>query len=185
MKKDRSAHLSARGQKAPSLQDLMRDKPDPANIKDYLKTLMAADDRSCAIMGGALVEESLEIAIRCRMLDPGETIANAWFKGPSAPFATFSAKIQLGLALAIYGPENHARLGAIKDIRNAFAHRFLPLAFDHPALEGSLMKFAPFLKGSAETELKMIYATGCAVQANTLMEDAIEHSGRMMQPTIP
>jgi hypothetical protein len=183
--KDRTNHQAARGKKMPSIHDLTREKPAIGDIQEYLKTLMSVDDRSCAIMGGALVEECLEIAIRCRILDPGKTIANGWFKGPNAPFCTFSAKIQMGLALAIYGPQNHGRILAVKDIRNAFAHRFLPLDFDHPALVTSLHKFAPFLKGSAETNMKLIFATGCVVQARSLMEDALENGGKVMTTSVP
>ncbi|MCX8477705.1 MAG: hypothetical protein MT490_18095 [Sphingomonas sp.] len=183
--KDRSTHQAARGKKLPSIHDLTCEKPEIGDVKEYLKTLMEVDDRSCAIMGGALVEECLEIAIRCRILDPGKTIADGWFRGPNAPFGTFSAKIQMGLALAIYGPQNHGRILAVKDIRNAFAHRFLPLDFDHPALMASLHKFAPFLKGSTETNMKLIFATGCVVQARSLMEDAVENGGKVMTPSVP
>ncbi|MFY7837735.1 MAG: hypothetical protein ACOVQ0_15790 [Novosphingobium sp.] len=169
----------------PSIQSLTREKPEMGNVKEYLKTLIEVDDRSCAIMGAALVEECLEIAIRCRIVDPGKDIADGWFRGPNAPFGSFSAKIQMGLALAIFGPQNHGRILAIKDIRNAFAHRFLPLDFDHPALKASLHKFAPFLKGSAEDDMKLIFATGCIVQAKSLMEDALENGGKVMTTRFP
>lgn len=184
--KDRANHTAARGVKKPTRQQLMAEIPDPADMPAYLKMLhYEADDRGCAIMGGGLVEHYLTQAIKCRLIDPGAKLAGEWFTGPSAPFATFSAKIQLGMAIGIYGPLMHGRLNAIKDIRNVFAHRALPLTFYHPALLDSILKLAPFLKGSKEDDYKLVYATGCVSMGDALIKDAAGHSGRDMETAYP
>lgn len=168
------------------LSQLTKELPQPADLSGFLKTLQfEVDDRSCAIMGSALVEDYLTQAIKCRLIDPGQEIAGRWFSGQNAPFGTFSAKIQLGLAIGIYGPQMHKRLGAIKDIRNAFAHRALPLQFDHLALLEALTKMAPFLEGSKENNYKLLFSTGCIVMAEALIKDAAAHAGRDIETSFP
>ena len=184
--KDRAKHTAARGVKKPTRQQLMAEIPDPADMPAYLKMLhFEADDRGCAIMGGGLVEHYLTQAIKCRLIDPGAKLAGEWFIRPSAPFSTFSAKIQLGMAIGIYGPMMHGRLNAIKDIRNVFAHQALPLTFEHPTLLDSLLKLAPFLKGSKNDNYKLVYATGCVALGDALIKDAAEHAGRDITTSFP
>jgi hypothetical protein len=184
--KDREKHSAARGVKKVTRKQLMAEIPDPKDMPAYLKMLhFDADDRGCAIMGGGLVEHYLTQAIKCRLIDPGAELAGEWFTGTNAPFATFSAKIQLGMAIGIYGPLMHGQLTAIKDIRNVFAHRALPLTFDHPALMDSILKLAPFLKGSKENKYKLVFATGCVSIGDALINDAADHAGRDMETSFP
>jgi hypothetical protein len=184
--KDRTAHEAERGVKKMTLGELADELPTDRSIGDYLKMLhQETDDRGCAIMGGAFVEHCLTTAIRCRIVDPGEEVANAWFKGANAPFRTFSAKIQLGRAIAMYGPQMHAQLSAIKDIRNTFAHRALPLEFSNPAVAEKMMDIAPFARGGNEHDMKLLFATGCVSIGDALIRDSFEHGGKIMEPTFP
>ena len=45
------------------------------------------------------------------------------------PLATFGAKIKIGYAMGLYGPEIKADLDCIRRIRNYFAHTMRPLTF--------------------------------------------------------
>lgn len=184
--KDRSAHEASRGKKMISLSDLANELPSEGDLAAYLKMLeYETDDRGCAIMGASFVEHCLEVAIRCRIMDPGDETAELWFKGINAPFKTFSAKIQLGMAVCIYGPEMHARLSSIKDIRNVFAHRALPLEFSHPSIIASIKKVAPFVEGSFEDNWKLVFATGCISLADSLIFHAHVHAGRQLNTSYP
>lgn len=182
---ERSQHESARGEKIPSLSDLINEVPnlDSNSYIEYLQT--KTDDRSSAIMGAAFVEQCLEAAIKCRIADPGKDIAESWFRGPNAPFSSFSSKIQLGMALVIYGKVTHSQLVGIKDIRNIFAHRSLPLDFKHPAIVKAFHKVAPFMKGSKSEEFRSAYVIGCFVIGKSFIDDAFKHGGRELEVSFP
>lgn len=111
-----------------------------------------------------------------------ETIRNSWFDGDNAPFRTFSAKIKLGRALAIYADKMDARLNIIKNVRNVFAHRSTPMDFSHPVLA----KEADKLKTRAtQPGGRMTYcATGLAL-AKLLIKDAFEHGGKELKISFP
>lgn len=147
MAKDRSAHEASRGKKA-SLAALSREMPAIADIDQFLKTLISEQDRSAAIMASSFTERGLELAIRSKLADPGEVITRSWFEGMGAPFGTFSAKIGLGEALAIFGPKMAFRLNAIREIRNAFAHSIMPIDFGHSTIKDACKRMAPFMEGA-------------------------------------
>lgn len=168
-----------------SLSELTNEFPD-TDASSYLKMLLTeTDDRGGAIMGSAFIEQCLEVAIRSRIADPGKDIANSWFKGPNAPFSSFSSKIQLGRALAIYGPQMQDQLIAIKDIRNVFAHRALPLDFNHPSLLSAVHKVAPFMRGSKSDKFRSAFVSGCFVIGSSLIEDAYKHGDKELTVTFP
>ena len=85
-------------------------------------------DRGVALIGGALVEDALEQAIK-QCLRPGKTglpkNALGQLFRPGGPLGSFDAKINLAYVNRIVGRRTHRWLLCIKDIRNKFAHSVL------------------------------------------------------------
>jgi hypothetical protein len=168
-KKDRSSHEAARGKKV-SLQDIPRQLPSDHDLKHYFEHIQKESDRGAATMAAALLERALEDAIRKRLHDPGDGTADTWFEGINAPFRTFSAKISLGRALAIYPAEIEGHLIVIKNIRNAFAHGMIPIDFSHPALRRECLKLRARQIPEKEwiVPMKDTFANSCIVLARLL-----------------
>lgn len=151
----------------------------------WLLLLQAESDRGAAIMAAALVENILQMVICTRIVNPGATVQGLWFEGPNAPFASFAAKIKLGRAVAIYGEHMEKRLGVIKDIRNAFAHRSLPLDFTHPTLIASCLKLSPRPEQHITRSMRSVFCASCISLANMLIEDAEKHAEKDMAISFP
>ena len=93
-------------------------------------------DRAIAIMAAAFLEYRLEEAIKKKLTDrktkrkkDDRTLFTRLF-GAESPLGTFSSKIDIGLALKIFGNNSWKDFHAIRDIRNAFAHRKEPTSFN-------------------------------------------------------
>ena len=98
---------------------------DPEHFTQVLSEFLKGDDRTVAILGAALVEESLEQTLRFQLA--GDTkVVDSLFK-PDRPLGTFGAKIDLCFAIGIIGKITYASLKKIKDVRNRFAHELLML----------------------------------------------------------
>lgn len=132
--KDRTAHEARRGKKSPTLSDLLTEIPANFSLEQFADDLVAESDRSAAIMASALVEQALYQMLVCSLADWGEATRRAWFEGPNAPFRSFSAKIAFAHAIGILGPTTTELLNTIRNVRNVFAHRVLPLDFTNPAV---------------------------------------------------
>ena len=148
--KDRNAHVAARGRKKLSLQDITRQLPSDEELDQYLTHINNESDRGAAVMAAALVERALEDRLRGRLHDPGDGTQDSWFEGHNAPFRTFSAKIALGRALALYNDHIEGVLVTIKNIRNAMAHSMTPISFSHPALDEECDRLRPTDKTKEE-----------------------------------
>ena len=175
--KDRSAHDAARGVKQMALSDISKQLPTEDQIENYLDLLLDESDRGAAIMASGFAEQALQTAICSRVADHGETVRKSWFEGDNAPFATFSAKIQLGMALGIYADKMRDQLITIKNIRNQFAHCSVPLDFSHPAIVGAVRS----LRNEELPELdkaRARYCAMCLAIAQLLIVDAFEKGGQ-------
>jgi DNA-binding MltR family transcriptional regulator len=79
------------------------------------------DDRSCAIIAGALLEHGLERSL-LRVMSPLSKDKKERLLFGTGPLATFSAKIRIAHAFGLIGPETNHDFEVLNDIRNAFAH---------------------------------------------------------------
>ena len=140
--KDRTGHDGARGEgaKMQSLRDLSREFPTKDESKAILAHLEEESDRGLALLSGAIAEMGLFWAIYARFPNLGEKVRKATFEDSGAPLASFSAKITIGRAMGIFGPDTEQRLHQIRLIRNAFAHAVRPLDFIHPTIEAECAK---------------------------------------------
>jgi hypothetical protein len=185
MAKDRSAHEAARGAKMVAISDLSKQRPTGTQLTAYPSLLLAETDRGAALMAGALVENTLELAIRAMIVNPGDLTGKSWFEGPNAPFSSFSAKITLGRAIGIYGASMGARLGIIKDIRNAFAHSSIPLDFAHPTIHRLVLKLVPSPERVADRPAKLAFGAACLALSRVLANFAGQHGGKEITVHFP
>lgn len=87
--------------------------------------LAGTNDRSIAVVAGALLETLIENLLR-KVLNP--STHNVLFNG-YGPLSTFSAKIDVAFAIGVLSATEHADLHRIRRIRNEFAHELKPLSF--------------------------------------------------------
>jgi hypothetical protein len=103
-----------------------------ADIRPMEEEFYGESDRACAILLSGMVESALEGALRSVLRpDLSSDLAKRLFEGDGV-ISTFSAKINLGFALAVFGAKSKHDLELIKLMRNAFAHCRLPLKFETP-----------------------------------------------------
>lgn len=100
----------------------------PDDISLLLREIESTNDRSTAIMGSSFLDHFIGLAITSRLRPISRTLQDKLFEG-SGPFATFSAKINVGFALSLYEDEARHDLHLIRDIRNDFAHSMTPRRF--------------------------------------------------------
>lgn len=84
-------------------------------------------DRVVAIVVGTLVEARLTTAIKARV-KLTERIGENMFR-TSGPLGSFSAKIDLGYMIGLYGEPAWRELVTLKDVRNWFAHHLESASF--------------------------------------------------------
>jgi hypothetical protein len=177
-------HEASRGKKKLSLADLSKQLPSEEQLEQYPDFVILETDRGSAIMASALLEQALKTAICCRITDHGDDVRKAWFEGDNAPFGTFAAKIQLGMALGIYGPVMHGQLIRIKNIRNQFAHCSVPLDFSNPVVRDEVKKLRPDpLIG--DSPIKTRFVSTCLGLAQLLATDSFEQGGKEMVIRFP
>lgn len=93
------------------------------------------DDRAAALVYGAMVEQSLEIALSTHfVVDVKESNRLFSYADDDGYIANFAAKIALGHALGIYDHQMRGDLTWIRHIRNAFAHARLDVGFHTEAI---------------------------------------------------
>ena len=85
-------------------------------------------DRATVIVAAAIVEERLATAIKSKLHSDKEIVSHIF--RVSGPLGSFSAKIDLGFLMGLYGKEAHSDLDTIKEIRNEFAHRLRSTNFN-------------------------------------------------------
>jgi len=88
-------------------------------------------DRAAALISASVLEEALRTAILTHFILLDDTAQNQIFAGSegNGPLSTFSARIRVGFALGIYGPDMKADLETIQLVRNVFAHSRRHLEF--------------------------------------------------------
>lgn len=178
-------HHESRGKKRVALSDLAGELPSDEDLTNYQNYIIAESDRGAAVMAASLVEKALEDAVRSRFAKPEGDVADNWFEGINAPFRTFAAKISLGRALAIYGEHMEARLSLIKNIRNAFAHRMIPLDFSHPTLVEACLKLSHAPDRDKDRHMRAVFASACIALASVLGQYSLERGDKELEVTFP
>jgi hypothetical protein len=122
---------------------LSRHDPTDDELDASLAEFRSAHDRVAAIMGAALLENTLLGAIKICLDDDSDV--GALFHDERAPFGTLMARIVAAKAFKLITPKLAEDLNTIRDIRNQFAHALLSIDFEneHVAAECEKLKHYP------------------------------------------
>jgi len=108
-------------------RDVLDEKPE--RLLALFKEIQHATDRVAAISAAAFLDDSLGAALSARFVRLGKEWEDRVFSRQGAPLGTLSAKITMGFALGLYGPQTRADLNTIRSVRNDFAHTADPISF--------------------------------------------------------
>jgi hypothetical protein len=99
-----------------------------------------ASDRSVAIVGAALLDDTLGFALTYRFIALEKSWTDRLFDGADAPLGTLSAKVRMGYALRLFGSTTCADLDRVRWIRNQFAHSARRKLFTETAISDRCMQ---------------------------------------------
>jgi hypothetical protein len=169
--------MASKGRKKVSLHDLTRERFRQEDITQLQAELSTGTDRSRAIVACALLDTALANALRVRFVVDSDT--DAMLYGQTAFLGSFSARIRLGHALAIYGTKTFRLLNSVRNVRNAFAHSVRPISFTHELVAEQFATW-PSVQFAAppasEHRNRDTYVAVCIGLAQRLDEYANEHS---------
>jgi hypothetical protein len=118
-----------------ALKALSRQRIKHADIPIFFEALEKNESsRTAAILAAAGFEDGLEFAIHNQHMRGMSKIEFESIFDSDGVLGTFGAKIRMGHALRLFGDLTQADLNCIREIRNAFAHAWMALDFDHPAI---------------------------------------------------
>lgn len=96
-------------------------------------------DRVIGIIASAFLEDRLTVRILSHLHDDTE-LTGKLFKG-TGPIASFSAKVDLGCLMGLYGEQTRCDMHLVRKIRNEFAHRAAPSDFESAAIRSLCDRF--------------------------------------------
>ena len=94
----------------------------PEDVHRMTAELNNSSDRSLALVGAALVDDTLKRKL-CNFLHEDKGATKSLF-GRSRPLGSFSSRIDLGRLVGLYGDDARTEMHTIREIRNDFAHKF-------------------------------------------------------------
>jgi DNA-binding MltR family transcriptional regulator len=112
-----------------ALKRLSRQKFDKNQVSEFLAEVSSGNDRSAALVWGALVEDALQSAIEKRLYHFNSDELNSLFGG-NGFLENFAAKSLMAYAINIVTKEQYRDLDLIREIRNAFAHTMPNVTFE-------------------------------------------------------
>lgn len=121
---------------------LSRREPTDIELDASLAEFTSAHDRVAAIVGAALVENSLIDGIKT-CIDRDEDMG-ALFYDDRAPFGTFYARIVAAKAFGLVSARLAEDLHVIRNIRNQFAHSVLAITFENEHIAAECEKLKRF-----------------------------------------
>lgn len=109
------------------LKVLAKEIPDDRQTRALLRGLDMQEnewvDRSIALIAGSWLEKALEVSILSKFIKVDDEQRQRLFNYDlNGPLADFSARIEIGAALDLFGPKTREDLTRIRVVRNAFAH---------------------------------------------------------------
>ncbi len=110
-----------------SLRAITRRRLSDSETIRVVRSLDKMDDRSCAIVAGALLENGLERLLVKKMRRLSSEARKGLFE--FGPLSTCSSKIRIAYAFECLGPSATKDFEAFNDIRNVFAHSSHILTF--------------------------------------------------------
>jgi hypothetical protein len=164
----------------------------PEDASEIFQEIETQTDRSAAIIAATFVETTLRAAIETEWNIPSNSVRERIFKG-YAPLSSFSAKIEIGSVIGLFGPKTHGDLNLIRKIRNEFAHFLNPLSFKTPHVERlceqlQLRKEMAVPDGSEVNRYRFVEACKTIIFVFSIRVEELEHPSRdrsAPRPSLP
>jgi hypothetical protein len=130
--------------------------PEDARLRTTEEEFYGESDRAAGILLVSMVEDALDAALK-KLFRSGAPFSKLFsYEGP---LGTFSAKIELGYALSLFGEKSRHDLDLLRRLRNGFAHYRAPLHFDVPEVKAVCEHLViPTLPGAIPASVR--YETG-------------------------
>jgi hypothetical protein len=113
-------------------------------------------DRASVILAAAMIEKSLEMIIRAKLI-PSLSKEDELFDKPYAPLRNFKAMIELAYRIGLISSNLYRDLNIIRDIRNDFAHDIEGCSFENRSVKnrvGELMKSSTIIGRHPDSRAK-------------------------------
>jgi hypothetical protein len=127
--------MASKSSSSKRLKKLADEIPPDAAVQTHLDVMedQAYADHAVAMMGAGLIEKALEVAILSRLIPMNNEDRSRLFSyDHRGPLSDLSARIRMGLAMGLYGPNTFDDLQRIREVRNAFAHSLWYITFSTP-----------------------------------------------------
>src|SRR5579863_821788 len=121
----------SKGRRKPSLHDLTSRLPTEADLEVFLKELLGANDRSCAVLAANALNIMLEALLSTQMLSVTPEERKPLFYGLAGFLGPLSAKIRLCYILGLISKEQAIHMHTMREIRNHFAHSLFGVSFEN------------------------------------------------------
>jgi hypothetical protein len=125
-----------------NVQDELEFKIDDMfHLESAISQVFNGDERTIGVLGGSLVDNSLEYALKFHFAGDQKTIDSLF--SISNQLGTFSSRINLSFAMGIVGSITHKNMDAIREVRNAFAHQILMISHISSENKSSTLELKP------------------------------------------
>lgn len=125
----------------PIREDQMAKKKVDAReqISALAEELERHSDRGAGLLAAAVLEDALAVTIQLRLQELSSDCRESLF-GRTAPFSSFTTKIELGFALGLYGTEVCKAIEMIRDVCGRFTDKIEIQSFDDSRITELLNK---------------------------------------------
>jgi hypothetical protein len=115
---------------------MLKDVKTEMELKAIYDEIDAQTDRGAAIISGAILEEQLTEALKCRLILTGSLSEKIFSYEQNGALSAFAQKIDVSFAVGMIKPDVRDDLHNIRRIRNRFAHRIEPIDFKDSKIVG-------------------------------------------------
>lgn len=156
--------------------------------------IFGGTDRSTVLVGVAMIDAALEAALKVVLVKfETEQEMRDMFRSEVAPLADLAAKIKVAKAVGLFSADAARVLNIIRNIRNAFAHSYLPLKFEESPIAEECARLPELKVNIFTTEvdkypmtpLRRRFVSTCAVISAQLEHFASTHGGEDVVIRIP
>jgi DNA-binding MltR family transcriptional regulator len=122
-----------------SKEPTFRDPKEWSHFYDELKT---ESDRGCAVIGGAMIDQSLSQLIASFLVDDPPAVN--YLLDPSGPLVSQPTRARLAYCLGILSTKQRDDIIAIGKIRNKFAHNLNGATFEQDEIKNECNKLRSY-----------------------------------------
>lgn len=122
---------------ARGLRFLTKRRLTPSETSDIFARFCLMDDRTCAIILGAMLDNSLE-RLLLRHMEPLSKDEMERLLYGRGPLGSLSAKIQIAAAFGLIGPKTKHDLDILNEVRNVFGHAAHGVSFRNRSIKNRL-----------------------------------------------